>query len=345
MKYTLKKKLAGLTVTTALALIFSACSSSGSGSSTTAENASSGEETAKDPVKITQVTNWFAQPEHGGQYTALAKGYYEEAGIDMTIEPGGPQVSSIQIVASGKAQFGMGQADEVLTARDNGIPVVAIAAIFQKSPQAMLFHADADIQDFADLDGRNVYIAPGSGYWDFIKKKYNLAEVKDQTYTGQFVNFIEDKDAVTQSYVTSEPYTLKQQGIETRYLLTYDAGFQPYSNVLYTTEEFLEENPEAVKSFLEASIKGWNYYKDNYEEMNEVLKERNPDLTLEGMKYGAEQEIPLIFTEETEANGLLSMTEERWTSLQEDMYSLGLLKAKEDISNVFTTEYLPESGQ
>lgn len=336
-----KKKMSGLTVTMALALIFSACSSSGSGSSTTEGSASASEEGDKEPVKITQVTNWFAQPEHGGQYTALAQGYYEEAGIDMTIEPGGPQVSSMQIVASGKAQFGMGQADEVLTARDNGIPVVAIAAIFQKSPQAMLFHADADIQDFEDLDGRNVYIAPGSGYWDFIKKKYDLTEVKDQTYTGQFVNFIEDKDAVTQSYVTSEPYTLEQQGIETRHLLTYDAGFQPYSNVLFTTEEFLEKNPEVVKSFLAASIKGWNYYKDHYEEMNEFLKERNPDLTLEGMKYGAEQEFELIFTDETESNGLLSMTEERWTKLQEDMYSLGLLKSKEDIGNVFTTEFLP----
>ncbi|WP_211747488.1 ABC transporter substrate-binding protein [Paenibacillus sp. Marseille-Q4541] len=337
--FPLKKRMLGFTVSMTLALIFAGCNAGTEGGAADG-NASPEEESAK-MMKITQVTNWFAQPEHGGQYTALAKGYYKEEGIDMTIEPGGPQVSSMQIVASGKAQFGMGQADEVLTARDSGIPIVAIAAVFQKSPQAMLFHADADIADFEDLNGRNVYTAPGSGYWDFIKKKYSLNEVKDLAYTGQFVNFIEDKNAVTQSYITSEPFTLKQQGVETRYLLTYDAGFQPYSNVLFTTEDFLKEYPDVVKGYLAASVKGWNYYKDNYEEMNEVLKEKNPDLTLEGMKYGAEQEMQLIFTEETDVNGMGSMTEERWTKLQNDMYDLGLLKNKEDITGAFTTEYLP----
>lgn len=337
-----KKRMLGFTLSMSLALMFSGCST-GTGAGTTDGEASAAEEPA-EMMKITQVTNWFAQPEHGGQYTALAKGYYEAEGIDMTIEPGGPQVSSMQIVASGKAQFGMGQADEILTARDSGIPVVAIAAIFQKSPQAMLFHAEADIEDFEDLNGRNVYTAPGSGYWDFIKKKYNLDQVNDMTYTGQFVNFIEDKNAVTQSYVTSEPFTLKQQGVETKYLLTYDAGFQPYSNVLYTTEAFLKEHPDVVKGFLAASVKGWNDYKDNYEELNEILKEKNPDLTLEGMKYGAEQEMPLIFTPETDANGMGTMTEERWSKLQNDMYDLGLLKNKEDINQVFTTEYLPPAN-
>lgn len=337
----LKKRMLGFTVSMALTLIFAGCNAS-TGAGTTGADGSTEEEPAKK-IKVTQVTNWFAQPEHGGQYTALAKGYYEEEGIDMTIEPGGPQISSMQIVASGKAQFGMGQADDILTARDSGIPVIAIAAVFQKSPQAMLFHADADITDFEDLNGRNVYTAPGSGYWDFIKKKYSLNEVKDLAYTGQFVNFIEDKNAVTQSYITSEPFILKQQGVETRYLLTYDAGFQPYSNVLFTTEDFLKEHPDVVKGFLAASVKGWNYYKDNYEEMNEVLKEKNPDLTVEGLKYGAEQEMELIFTEETDAGGMGIMTEERWTKLQSDMYDLGLLKNKEDIAGVFTTAYLPRA--
>ena len=122
----------------------------------------------------TVVLNWFAEPEHGGNFAALAKGYYKDAGFDMTFMPGGPSVSSTQIVASGKAQFGMANGDDILVARQEGIPVVAIATSMQKSPQALFYHKDSGVKDFADLNGHKVYVASTASFWQFIKNKYKL---------------------------------------------------------------------------------------------------------------------------------------------------------------------------
>lgn len=321
-------------------LLFTATVLAGCGENTEKIDASS-TTAAKEAVPITQVTNWFAEPEHGGQYAALSEGFYKEAGIDMTILPGGPQISPVQIVASGQAQFGMVQADDILLARESGIPVVAVAAIFQKNPQALLYHKDAGVKDFSDLNGHSVFVAPGAGYWEYIKKAYKLDTVKEQAYTGSYAAFINDKGAVTQCYITSEPYSMKQQGIETEYLLIHDSGYQPYANVLFTTEKFLEENPELVKAYVAASIKGWNHYKEHYKEVNPVIQKENPDLTLESMIYGAEAQMELIFTEEAMQKGVGYMNEERWLTLQKQLLDLGIITKQEDIKRAFTTAYLP----
>ena len=296
----------------------------------------------KKTVAVTQVTNWFAEPEHGGQYAALMKGYYKDAGFDMTIMPGGPQVSAAQIVASGKAQFGMIQGDDLIIARQQGIPLVAIAAAFQKNPQGLIYHKGQPIKDFADLNGRKVYVASAAGYWEFIKKKYKLDTVQDMKYTGQLVNFINDPTAVTQGYITAEPYALKQQGFDTEMLLNADSGYNPYANVMFTTEKMIKEHPDQVKAFVEASIKGWDYYKDHSDEVNPKIKESNPDMTLDAMKYGAEKQKELVYGGDAATNGVGTMTKERWGTLIKQLAEIGVLKNEEDVSKVFTTEFLPK---
>lgn len=310
-----------------------------------AKSTESSEDKPKELMKITQITNWFAQAEHGGQYAALVKGFYEEAGLDMTIQSGGPGISATQIVASGKAQFGMGQADEILFARQNGIPLVAIAGIFQKNPQALMFHKGQPIDSFDDLNGRKVYVGSGAAFWEYIKKKYNLDKVVELKYTGSLVNFIEDKTSVTQSYMTSEPYSMQQEGIEVDYLLNADSGYMPYGNLLFTTEQFLKEHPDVVRAYVEASIKGWNYYKDNYAEINPRIREKNPDMPLDKLEYSAKALQPLVYGYDAETHGVGYMSEERWETLMNQLLDLGLLKKPIDVKTVFTTEFLPPSVQ
>ncbi|MFC4779240.1 ABC transporter substrate-binding protein [Paenibacillus sp. GCM10023252] len=300
-------------------------------------------EPAKDELfKVTQVTNWVAQPEHGGNYTALAKGFYKEAGLDMTITSGGPGVSAAALIASGKAQFGMGSTDEILISRSNGIPVVAVAGIFQKSPQALLFRKGQDIKGFEDLNGRKVFVGSGAGYWEFIKKKYKLDKVTEMKYNFELSSFMADETSVVQSYITSEPYDLKLQGIESEYLLNADSGFAPYGNLAYTTEKMIKEHPEQVRAFVEATIKGWEYYLDNYKEINPIIKERNPDTPEAKMEFGAVAIKPLITGGDAEAGGIGIMTTERWEAMNEQLVEVGVLKEKQDVSKAFTTEFLPK---
>jgi NitT/TauT family transport system substrate-binding protein len=326
-----------ISITVLLAACGSSESTNGEGNKE-AESESSG---GKELTKVTQVTNWFAEPEHGGQYTALAKGFYEEVGIDMTIEPGGPQVSAVQIVSSGKAMFGMAQADDILIARKQGIPIVAIAATFQTNPQGLIYHKGQDIKDFSDLNGRTVYTMPGANYWEYMKKKYNLNNVTDMAYTGSLVNFVNDPEILTQGYITAEPYSLKEQGVETEMLLNAESDYNPYANVLFTTENAIKENPELVQAFVEASIRGWDYYKDNYEEVNPFIQERNPDISLDAMKYGAETQMELVYGGDAAGNGVGYMTEARWETLMDQLVEIKMLDEKEDVNKVFTNEFLP----
>ncbi|UOQ49909.1 ABC transporter substrate-binding protein [Gracilibacillus caseinilyticus] len=299
------------------------------------------EEEAVSLGEASLVTNWFAQPEHGGNYAALEEGFYAEEGIEMSIEPGGPQISATQLVASGKMDFGYTSGEDILNARDKGIPLVAIGAIFQVSPYVLISHADAGVEDFEDLEGMTTITAPGVGYWEYIKKSYELDEVKELSYTGQLSTFIEDPDAVTQGYITSEPYVLDQQGVENNYLRIHDSGFQPYSNVIFTTEDVMEEKPELVKAFMAATVKGWEAYRDDPVKYKEILKEYNPDLTDGLMDFGAKEQEELIFGGDAEEHGFGYMTEERWASLQEQMLDLGIVTNDEDPTNFFTTEFLP----
>lgn len=342
-------KAAALAAAVAAVLSLAACGSGqnetspsggASGPSASPSSSSSSPSAEVKLAKVTQVTNWFAEPEHGGQYAALAKGFYEEAGLDMTIQSGGPGVSSTQIVASGKAEFGMGQADEILLARQNGIPLVAVAATFQKNPQGLMFHK-GKYKNLSELNGHKVYVASGSTYWEYLKKAYKLDKVEELKYTGSLANFVADPDSATQIYVTSEPFTMQQEGVEVEYFLNYDLGYKQYGNVLYTTEDFIKQHPDIVKAYVEASVKGWYYYKDNAEEINKIMQEKNPDLKLEAMAFGAKAQEPLIYGGDAETNGVGYMSKEIWEGLQKQLVEIGILKEAEPIGNVFTNEFLP----
>jgi NitT/TauT family transport system substrate-binding protein len=310
--------------------------------SSTAAATATPKPTEKKLYPITQVTNWVAQPEHGGNYAALAKGFYKDAGLDMTITSGGPGVSATALVAAGKAQFGMGSTDEILMARANGIPLVGVAAIFQKSPQALLFHKGQDIKSFADLNGRKVFVNLGAGYWEYMKRAFKLDKVQEMKYNFELVSFVNDPKSVVQCYITSEPFELKKQGIETEYLLNADSGFSPYGNLMYTTEAFIKEHPEEVKAFVAATVKGWAYYNDNYKEINPVIQQRNPDMPVDKMEFGANAQKPLIVGGDAEKNGIGTMTKERWETMNKQLVEVGVLKAPQDVSKAYTTEFLPK---
>jgi len=314
------------------------------GSDDSAEKSeSSGTNTAEaeELVEVKQVTNWFAEAEHGGQYAAVDEGIYEEYGLDMTIEPGGPQVSGIQLVAAGSADFAMAHADEVLLAREQGIPVVAISTIFQTNPIAFMSHTEEPLKSAKDLNNRKVYILPGQPFWDYIKNTQNLEGVTELAYTGSLATFLNDTESINQGYVTNEGYVLEQEGITFSKALIADmSGYNPYANMLITTEDYIKENPEIVQDYIDASKKGWDFFKENYEKTNEYINSLNPDYTMDMLNYAAEQSQPLIWTEETDKNGFGYMSEERWETLKNQLVEAGLISESLDVSKAYTTEFI-----
>ncbi|MDL4841007.1 ABC transporter substrate-binding protein [Aquibacillus rhizosphaerae] len=332
------KKFRILFIGLVVILTLAACGGqeTGSASETNDDAADSAES-----VKV--VLNWFAKAQHGGVYAADDQGIFEDNGLDVTIEPGGPQVSSIQMVASGSAEFGLAHADQMVIARNEGIELVAVATAMQGSPQALMFHEGQGVADFEEMNGRTAYIQPGITYWDYLKSQYDLSDVEELSYTGQHTNFIDDSDAISQAFVTSEPFFLDEEGITTETKLVSDSGYNPYNIVLYVTKEYLEENEETVQKFVTSFVEGWNYYKESPDEITEVVHENTADISLEALQFEQQTQEEFIYGGDAAEHGVGYMSEERWSTLIDQLSELGLLDEKFDASDIFTIEYLPEN--
>ena len=136
---------------------------------------------------------------------------------------------------------------------------------------------------------------------------------------------------------------MKGLGVDTDYIKVHDSGYQAYANVLFTTEKYIKDHPDIVKAYVEASVKGWQYYKTNYEEINPSIKDMSPDLELKDMKLRAEASMDLIFGDEAATKGFGTMSEERWSTLMNQMLDLKIIKNKVDVSKIINTSFLPKS--
>ncbi len=299
--------------------------------------------TAQDELtELRFVTNWFAESEHGGFYAAVADGLYEEFGLDVEIIQGGPQVAGLALLASGQVDFAMTDAAALLFARNEGIPAVTIFGTFQIMPQGLMFHSEEPVEDFSDLAGRSVAIAPGSAYWEFIEAEYALeGEVQVINYSGQLADWLRDESRVTQIYVTSEPYAAVREGANPSYLAIADSGFNPYANIVVVTEEFAAENPDIVRAFVEASQEGWKRFITSPIDYADTLGELNESMSPDFVVWSNAQQVPYVMTEETMVDGFGTMTLERWQELYEQLLSLDLISEDVDPAEAFTTEFLP----
>lgn len=209
-------------------------------------------------AKVVFQTDWFAEPEHGGFYEALVKGYYREAGLDVEIRQGGPETVPTTMVATGRADFGMDRSDAVIIAAARGVPLVIVGAFMQRDPQAIMFHRESGIRSFRDLDGRNIMAVPGAAYISIMEEKFHIKVSVTPTDFGM-TRFLADPGFVQQCFITNEPYYVRRHGADVGTFLVSDTGFSPY-RVWYTTRSFLAGHADLVRAFSQASIRGWREY-------------------------------------------------------------------------------------
>jgi NitT/TauT family transport system substrate-binding protein len=293
-------------------------------------------------TKVILQADWYPQPEHGGFYTALAKGYYTEEGLDVSIQPGGPYVAVTQQVAAGTAQFGMGASDTVLEAIAGGQPLIAVAATMQHDPQGIMVRRDSPIHSFQDLDGHTVAVKPGSTWFEYLAKRYQLNRVREIPATYSVANFVADPQYIQQCFPTSEPFFARQAGIETRVLLISDAGYSPY-RVMFTTQDFLREHPGTIAKFVRASLRGWRDYLNDPSAAHAVIAKLNPALNPDWMHFSWQALHDGHFVTGDDASGarLGEMTPERWTTMYRQLSDLKIITKPFDPETAYTLQFVP----
>jgi NitT/TauT family transport system substrate-binding protein len=291
---------------------------------------------------ITLQTDWYPQPEMGGFYEAQLQGLYKAQGLDVTIAPGGPAVVGEQEVAVGDAQFGMGSSDLVLVDVSRGVPIVAVAATMQQDPQAVMVHADSPVHDFADLEGRTVAVRPGSIWFEYLLKRYNLKNVREIPATYSIANFLEDPNYIQQCFITSEPYFAGKGGAKVRTLLVNATGYQPY-RVFFTSRRFLAEHSDVVAKFVRASIEGWRDYLQDPAQVDREIARLNPAMSPEQMQFSIEtlKSGNFIDGDGSADSHLGHFTAERWKTTYQQLLDLKVIARPIDPASAFTLRFAP----
>jgi NitT/TauT family transport system substrate-binding protein len=292
-------------------------------------------------TKVTLQADWYPQPEHGGFYNALVKGYYKDEGLDVSIQPGGPYVGVEQQVAAGGAQFGMASSDGILEAVSGGQPLVAVAATMQMDPQGIMVRKDSPIHSFADLDGHTVAVKAGSTWFEYIERRFQLKNVHEIPAMMNVANFVADPQYIQQAFATSEPFFARQAGIETRVLLTSDAGYSPY-RVMFTTRSEVQQHQDIVAKFVRASIKGWRDYLNDPAASNAAIAKLNPALNPEWMQFTWQKLREGHFVAGDDASGaqLGQMEPKRWATMYEQLSDLKVITNPFDPATAYTLQFI-----
>ena len=295
--------------------------------------------------KVTFLTSWYAQAEHGGFYQALAKGIYQKHGLDVTIKMGGPQVNGMQLLTSDQADFMMGYDLQVLKSLEQGLPVTTIAASFQTDLQGMLTHDD--VKSLADVkNGKTVLVATSgrTTWWPWMKAKYGLTDAQSRPYTFNLQPFMADTNLVQQAYPSSEPFQAMKAGVKAKFFLFADDGYPPYGTTIVATNKTVQDKADMTARFVRASMEGWKSYIADPAAGNALIKQDNPNMKDDQLAYALEKMKEYKFHASGDAakGGIGIMTDERWKKTYEFMVSAGLLKADVDWKKAYTTKFVKD---
>jgi len=275
------------------------------------------------PVRLQ--LRWHHQFQFAGYYMAKQLGYYRDAGLDVEIRAGGSDISPVRELLAGRADFGI-EGSGLLVDYANGRPVVAVAAIFQKSPLRLVALRDRGISVLSDLSERKVMLLPGSrslaliamldqaGLLNRIVRVDSSAEVSD---------LIEGRVDAFNAYNSNEPHILQQAGIEPVVFDPAAYGIQFYSDILFTDLHTAQSDPDLVVAFRDASLRGWQYALEHPEEaIDLIVRQWATDKSRPLLRLEADGVRESVMADLVEIGHI---SELRWIKIRDQLSGLGLV--------------------
>ena len=291
-------------------------------------------------------TDWKAEAEHGGYYQAIATGIYKKYGLDVTLRQGGPQVNHAQLLAAGVLDFNIASNSFAsLNFAQQNIPMVAVAALFQKDPSVLIAHPGVGNDSLPALKGKPIMISGDTrtGSWLFLKQKFGYTDDQIRPYNFSVAPFLADTKAVQQGYLSSEPYTIEQAGVKPVVLLIADSGYASYGSVIQCSLKLATEKPDLVQRFVDASIEGWySYLYGDPGPGNALIKKDNAEMTDALIAYGVDKikQYGIVDSGDSKTSGIGAMTEARWKEFFDTMAKAGLYPADMDFRKAFTLQFV-----
>ncbi|NDG42337.1 MAG: ABC transporter substrate-binding protein [Betaproteobacteria bacterium] len=299
--------------------------------------------------KVVFATNWKAQAAHGGFYQALADGTYKKYGLDVTIQPGGPQVNNRPLLPAGRVDFLM--TGNLLHSFDNvknQVPTVVVAAMFQKDPQALIAHPGQGYEKFEALKNAPLALIAKDGqfsWWQWLKVTHGFRDEALKPYNYNLGPFLANPKSIQQGYSVAEPIYVENQGkFKPVVHLLADHGFSTYSTLIEARTEVVKSRPDLVQRFVDASAIGWvNYLYGNRKAAAEMMTRDNPEMSEAEMEASVAlmKAQGIVDSGEAATQGIGAMNAPRIADFYAQMVKAGLYKPGDvDLSKVATLQFV-----
>ena len=297
--------------------------------------------------KVVICTDWRAEAEHGGLYQALATGLYKSRHLDVEIRQGGPSLNQAQLLAAGRADFSVqSNSFEPLNFVREGVPIVVVAAGFQKDPQVLIAHKGAGNDTLAAMRGKPILISAASrnNFWQFLKLRFGFVDSQIRPYNYSLAPFLANKEAIQQGYLTSEPYAIElATGEKPVTVLLADQGYQGYAAMLATTRATIETRPDLVQRFVDATMAGWqSYLGADPGPGNALIEKENPEMTdaILGRAIAGMKEYGLVNSGDAALTGIGTMTDKRWAEFFDFTVAAGIYPRDLDVKQAYTLRFV-----
>jgi NitT/TauT family transport system substrate-binding protein len=291
---------------------------------------------------VTLRLKWFHQAQFAGFYVAKEREFYKSAGLNVDIQPGGPDFPAIQMVTGGNEQFGVTGADQILIARSKGVPVVALAVIFRRNPFVLFSLAKSGIKAPADYVGKNIGVKIG-GNEELIyravlaKAGVDKAKLNEIPVKFDISPLLAGTVDVWPGYLINEVLAAKEKGFDVNVVSPPDYGIDLYADTLFTTEKMLQEKPDVVRKFVTATLKGWFAAIAAPEEAAQITVKYGTKLTYDHELAMMKASLPLL---QPDAQPVGWMNAANWTATQKLLVDGGFQKMPIDIGKAYTIEFL-----
>lgn len=292
-----------------------------------------------EPTSMSVRMKWFFAGTMAPWFAGVQQGFFRAEGLEVRVEPGGPDNSSIKLVAAGSDVFGVAGADEVLMARAKGVPVVAIGVIFRDTPVVFISKRDSGIEHPRHWSGKTIEVLYGGNeefQYRALKQKFAVKNVNEVSYSFNLQPFIEDAVEVSVAYVMDQVATLERKGIRLNLMDPKDYGINPYGDVIITRASTLKENPQLVKSFIAAAKKAFAWSMENPGKAVQALVSSTQGLNADEEFEVWERSIPIVRGDGKAS--VLDMRLARWQETANLIEKYGDIPAGElDVSETVAT--------
>lgn len=282
--------------------------------------------------------DWFIQADQAGFWQEQIDDLGKPYGVKIAVLQGGPKIQTIPQVASGQADFGIGNADDIILARIHGVPVRAVFAFMNYVPYDLVYHPDLKIRTLSDLKDKTFAVNIGFGYWEWLKQHYHLGNVHEIPVTGDLTLFKLNPDMVQQGYTIFLPARFDELHVPNAQFRVSDLGYRPYAT-LFTTDEMIKDHPDLVRNMVAAAKRGWENFLADPSKFKALALGMNGQITAAvNDRAVAELEGTLVPHDHAKIG---CMTDARWSELTKQLQLVNMVPGNFDPKQAYTLSMEP----